>query len=114
MAVRLLIGVVVGLLLGGVCGFLKTNAVLTLVPWAVAGLVIGYFAGAVRPALAPGALFGFAASFVYLLLGYNGSRPVYTVLPFFVLASLFGAFCGAILSVGGGFARSRLLSRSRS
>lgn len=114
MAVRLLIGVGVGLLLGGVCGFLKTNAVLTLAPWAAAGLLIGYFAGAFRPALAPGAVFGFVASFVYLLLGYNGSRPVYTIVPFFALASLFGAFCGACLSVGGAFARTRLFDRARS
>jgi hypothetical protein len=106
--------VVVGLLLGGICGFLKTNVVLTLAPWAVAGLLIGYFAGAVRPALSPGALFGFVASLVYLLLGYNGSRPIYSILPFFVLASLFGAFCGSGLSVGGAFARGRLANRARS
>lgn len=112
-AVRLLIGGIVGLLLGGVCGFLKTNAVLTLAPWAVAGLLIGYFAGAVRPAIAPGAAFGFVASLVYLLFGYNGSRPVYSILPFFVLASLFGAVCGASLSVGGAFARDRLSKRSQ-
>ena len=112
--VRLLIGLVVGLLLGGVCGFLKTNALLTLAPWAAAGLLIGYVAGDVRSALAPAALFGFVASLVYLLLGYDGSRPIYTILPFFVLASLFGAFCGASLGVGGAFARSRLFNRSRS
>lgn len=111
--VRLLTGLVVGLLLGGVCGFLKTNALLTLAPWAAAGLLIGYLAGDVRSALAPGALFGFVASFVYLLLGYNGSRPVYAVLPFFLLASLFGGFCGAALGLGGGWARSRLLNRAR-
>lgn len=108
MTVRLLIGLVVGLLLGGVCGFLKTNALLTLAPWAAAGLLIGYLAGDVRSALAPAALFGFVASLVYLLLGYNGSRPIYTILPFFVLASLFGAFCGVSLGVGGAFARGRL------
>ena len=112
-AVRLLIAVAVGLLLGGVCGFLKTNAILTLAPWAAAGLLIGYAAGAVRPALAPGALFGFVASLVYLLLGYNGSRPAYSILPFFVLASLFGACCGACLSVGGAFARGRFVGRAR-
>ena len=114
MAVRLLIGVVAGLLLGGVCGFLKTNALLTLAPWAAAGLLIGYASGDVRSALAPGALFGFVASLVYLLLGYNGSRPVYAILPFFLLASLFGAFCGTGLGVGGGFARSRFSNRARS
>lgn len=103
-----------GLVLGGVCGFLKTNAVLTLAPWAAAGLLIGYFVGQSRPAVAPGALFGFAASLVYLLLGYNGSRPVYSVLPFFVLLSLFGALCGGSLGVGGAFVRSRLWNRSRS
>ena len=108
---RLLIGAVVGLVLGGVCGYLKTNALLTLAPWAAAGLLIGYAAGPVRAAPLPGALFGFIASLVYLLLGYNGSRPIYTILPFFVLASLFGAFCGASLSVGGAFARSRLTNR---
>lgn len=114
MAVRLLVGVAAGLLLGGICGFLKTNAVLTLAPWAAAGLLIGYVAGDIRPALASGALFGFVASFVYLLLGYNGSRPIYSILPFFLLASLFGAFCGASLGVGGAFARGRLFNRSRS
>lgn len=105
-------GVVVGLLLGGVCGFLKTGAVLTLAPWAAAGLLIGYAAGSIRPALAPGALFGFAASLVYLLLGYNGTHPVLSVVPFFVLLSLFGAICGGSLSAGGAFARARLVPRS--
>lgn len=108
------IGALAGLFLGGVCGFLKTNALLTLAPWAAAGLLIGYFAGGLRSALVPGALFGFVASFVYLLLGYNGSRPVYTILPFFLFASLFGAFCGACLGAGGAFARSRLFNRARS
>ena len=112
MTVRLLIAVVVGLLLGGICGFLKTNAVLTLAPWTAAGLLIGYFAGSIRPGVMSGALFGFAASLVYLLLGYNGSRPIYMVLPFFVLLSLFGALCGAILGVGGAFVRGRLSKRA--
>ena len=111
---RLVLGVGLGLLLGGICGALKTNALLTLAPWAVAGIFIGYFAGPLRSSIAPGALFGFFASFVYLLLGYNGSRPIYSILPFFALAGLFGAFCGASLSLGGALARRRLSSRKQS
>lgn len=110
---RLLIGAVAGLLLGGVCGFLKTNAVLTLAPWAAAGLLIGYFVGGSRPALVAGGLFGFVASFLYLLLGYNGSRPIFSILPFFLLSSLFGAFCGASLSFVGAFARGRFSGGAR-
>ena len=59
-------------------------------------------------------MFGFVASLVYLVLGYNGSRPIYSIIPFFLLLSLFGALCGASLSFGGAFARLHLSNRAQS
>lgn len=106
--VPVIVATAVGLILGAICGFFKTNVILTLGPWGIAGLVIGYLVHRVRPALGAGAAFGFMASLIYLVLLYNGSKPVYMVLPFFVLLSLFGAVCGAILGLIGAFARQRL------
>jgi hypothetical protein len=69
----------------------------TLVPWAIAGLALGYRANR-REAVISGAAYGFVLSFVFMAAGYTGDRLLITRVPFFALLGLFGALCGLVLA----------------
>jgi len=106
--VSALSAVAVGLGLGLVCGFYRTGAIVTLGSWGVAGIAIGAWLGHWHGGAACGALFGFTASLCFLLAGYGGAGPVTGALPFFLLLSVVGAICGAVLGGGGAMVRTRL------
>jgi hypothetical protein len=105
MVVAALVGIFLGVI---AANFLFVGSALTLIPWGIAALLIGYFSKGRREALLNGAVYGFILSFVFLLVGYTGTEPVITRTPFFALLALFGAACGAILSVVGYLAITRM------
>ena len=84
----------------------------TLLPWALAGLALGYWARKCKPALL-GGVYGFVLSFVFMAAGYTGSAPFLTRVPFFTILALFGAVCGLILSLSGA-ALGRRIARPKS
>jgi hypothetical protein len=92
------LGAVVGLLGARV---LFVGSGLSLLPWAIAGLALGYVCGSGRLAVTAGALFGFALAFTFMTTGYDGTAPLHTrLLPFAVLG-LSGAMCGVALATAG-------------
>lgn len=98
--------IIVGCILGFVASkVLFVGSWLTLIPWGIAGLGIGLYTISKKEALINGAIYGFVLSLVFLISGYNGTRPLMSVLPFFVLLSLFGALSGLILGLIGYFLR---------
>lgn len=104
----------VATVLGAVLGFAAAHALFlgswTLGPWALGGLALGWWNGRPGAPLA-GALYGFALSFVFMLANYSGTAPVLSRTPFFALLGLFGAGCGAVLTLLG--ARLRRPARER-
>src|SRR5260221_3218905 len=95
-----------GMLLGGVVAkFLFVGSYLNLLPWGLGALIVGWYGKSKKEALCNGAVYGFALSFVFMLVGYSRARSVITVMPFFALLGLFGALCGAILGLLGFFLR---------
>jgi hypothetical protein len=110
---KILVVVLAGSLLGYTGSrVLFVGSGLSLIPWSLAGAVIGIvYANSARDAVAYGGTYGFALAFVFMLSGYNGSDPVVTKLGFFALLGIFGAVCGLVLAlVGLGI---RLVSRKR-
>jgi hypothetical protein len=97
---------VAALAAGALLGFLGARVVLvgsglSLIPWAIAGLVVGACCRSGREALAAGAVFGFGLAFTFMTTGYDGSAALHTrLLPFAVLGVV-GAICGTALAAVG-------------
>ena len=102
---------VVGVVLGYVYGHGHAGPVVSLATWGMAGFVFGAATTLWKRSIAAGAVFGFTVSLLLLIGGYEGSKPIYSPLPFFVLLGLFGAACGAGLGVLGWLVRTRVLHR---
>jgi uncharacterized protein with PQ loop repeat len=88
-AISIVVGIVFGIL-GG--------PVFILVPWTVAALILGYFSKKTNEAALNGFLFGFFASFMFMVHGYSGSAPIIHAIPLFLGLGIFGGLCGLVLS----------------
>lgn len=103
---RLLLGMLIGLMLGIIGSrIFFVGSSISLLPWGIVGLGVGLFSRSKREALFNGASYGFVLTFIFMLSGYSGMRPVFSVMPFFALLGLFGALCGGILGVVGNVLR---------
>jgi hypothetical protein len=110
-----MIKIILSILAGVILGFLSARTIfvgswLSLVPWAMAGLLVGYWSGK-RQAIINGALYGFAIAFTFMLAGYSGSASLVSRVPFFALLGLIGAVCGAALGFTGGRVRNLVEKR---
>jgi hypothetical protein len=89
---------------GALLGYLGARVVLvgsglSLIPWALAALVLGACARSRPTAAVTGAVFGFALAFTFMTTGYDGAAPLRTrLLPFAVLGVV-GAACGTTLAI---------------
>jgi len=92
---RTIVAICLGALLG-VLGARYVLSALSLVPWALAGLGIGYFNDG-RGAMINGAVYGFVLSFAFMCAGYKGAPPLLTRVPFFLQLGVIGAVCGFAL-----------------
>jgi hypothetical protein len=91
------------ILVGGLLGLLGARYVfvgswLSLIPWSIAGLAIGYWSDDAKWAIA-GSLYGFALLFVFMIAGYAGAASTLSRLPFFAIIGLAGALYGVILGL---------------
>ena len=102
---------------GTVLGFLGAHALFlgwwTLVPWGLAGLVLGYYKTNRHTTnrsltIASGMVYGFVLVFVFMIGQYTGDVSLIRRLPFFGLLAIFGAVCGLVLTVVGSFAKRGL------
>ncbi len=94
---KFFISIAIGALLGIIGSrYLFVGSWLSLIPWAIAGLAIGYW-GNLRESLVNGGAYGFALAFVFMIAGYTGSASLVSRLPFFALLGVFGGLCGLVL-----------------
>ena len=100
--VRALIAIVLGLILGITGPYYLFLGAYSLIPWGLAGVILGYFCRRKRDAAVNGALYGFVLSFVFMIAGYTGTAPLFGRLPFFAILGVFGAICGLLAAVVGG------------
>jgi hypothetical protein len=104
-----MIKIILSIMAGVILGFLSARYIfvgswLSLVPWAIVGLVVGYWSGK-RQAIINGAMYGFAIAFTFMVAGYSGSASLISRVPFFAILGFIGAVCGAALGFIGGRAR---------
>jgi hypothetical protein len=85
-AVSVLSAALVGVAAGYIGG-----PVYILIPWAIMGLALGALSGTRGAALLLGGVFGFAASYVFVIHGYAGAQPLVTRLAPFLIFGLIGA-----------------------
>lgn len=102
-----LIAVTTGLLFG----FIGGSAIM-LIPWGIAGLVIGYFSPTRKLALLNGFVFGFLLAFFFMINGYTGSTPLLSRVPPFAVLGLFGGLCGIILGLVGSIVSRYILVKN--
>ncbi len=88
--------VIVGIILGFIGG-----PAIILLPWGIVSFIIGTVSTNKKWATANGAVFGFVASFVFMLSGYDGHTALFTRFVPFAIIGLFGAICGLVLSLLG-------------
>ena len=99
---NILLPVIFGLVLGFVnAKILFVGSAFSLIPWAIVGAFVGFLTNKKKDAVLSGALYGFVLSVVFIISGYNGTRPLIAVMPFFILLGLFGAVCGLVLGLVG-------------
>jgi hypothetical protein len=95
--IKTAVSIIVGTLLGIIgARYVFVGSWLSLVPWGIVGLAIGYW-GDRRAALTNGAAYGFMLAFAFMVAGYGGTASLLSRLPFFAILGLFGAICGFIL-----------------
>lgn len=105
---KLLAASLLGIALGIIASrYLLVGSALSLIPWGVAGLLLGLWCPTYRTAASTGALYGFLLAFTFMLAGYQGSAPILSRLPFFAILGIVGAICGAALGLVGSFARRK-------
>ena len=106
---KVIVAVAVGIVFGILSSrYVLVGSALSLVPWGIAGVLLGLWCPLFREAVSIGALYGFLVAFTFMAAGYQGSAPILTRLPFFAILGIVGAVCGIVLGVIGSFVRRRL------
>jgi hypothetical protein len=108
---------IVSILAGSMLGFIGSRVLfvgswLSLIPWGIVGLAIGYWSQK-REAMINGGCYGFALAFVFMIAGYAGSASLISRLPFFAILGIFGGFCGLILGLAGSVIHSLVNQRNK-
>jgi len=80
---------IVSILAGSLLGFIGSRVLfvgswLSLIPWGIVGLAIGYWSQK-RDAMITGSCYGFALAFLFMIAGYAGSASLVSRLPFFAI-----------------------------
>ena len=103
----------VGIVLGIIgARYIFVNSPLSLIPWGIVGLVIGYCSSNTKKSLGLGAVYGFLLAYSFMLASYNGAEPIATRLLPFVIFGVVGAACGGTLAIIG-FVTTRYMRKSK-
>ena len=111
----LIVAVVVGVVVGWLCArVVFVGSAIALVPWAILGMLIGWFSPGWLFASIAGAVYGFALADAFLIAGYDGTRPLAAVLLPFAALALVGAGGGLVCALAGQGIHRLVTRRSRS
>jgi hypothetical protein len=101
---KLLAAALIGVILGGIVSkYLFVGSYINLILWGVVGIGIGWWSGSKKHAIQNSGVYGFVLSFVFMYVGYQGSAPIISRIPFFAILGLVGMLCGLILGLIGSF-----------
>ena len=103
-----MVSIIAGSFLGVIASrYLLVGSWLSLIPWGIVGLAIGYWSQR-REWLIIGSCYGFALAFVFMITGYAGNAPLISRLPFFAVLGLFGGLGGLLMGLVGFEIKRRL------
>ena len=109
---RLILAAALGAILGLVgARYIFVGSSLSLIPWGLAALIIGYFSTTWKGALGSGGLFGFCLASTFMVAGYQGTAPVTSYLIPFAIIGLVGALCAIAGATVGQLIRTKVRSR---
>ncbi len=109
-----IVAAAVGLVLGlGTAQWVLVGSWASLIPWALAGLIVGVAAPDATGAARAGAVYGAVLVVSFVVGGRSGdfSQQWLTFVPFTTVLAAIGIGCGCILSSLGRRARTRLQSQ---
>lgn len=98
----LVLAIVVGAVVGWLCArVVFVGSAVALIPWALLGMLFGYFSPGWRFAVIVGAIYGFALADSFLIAGYEGTAPLTSVILLFAALGLVGAVGGIVSALAG-------------
>ncbi len=110
---KIIVAAVTGIILGVIGSrYFLVGSWLSLIPWGIAGILLGWWSKRWNEAVINGLVYGFFLCFSFMIAGYNGSASILSRTPFFAIIGLFGALCGLVLELIGAAAR-RVVLRNR-
>ncbi len=109
----LIISTISGIVLGYVAAKMLFLQYATLFPWSLAGLLIGYFSNTKIESLKNGAIYGFLLGSTFMAVIYEGSAPIISRIPFFIVLGFVSAACGTLLSIFAFLTKQRIARYSK-
>ncbi|WP_129545537.1 hypothetical protein [Arthrobacter dokdonensis] len=111
-ALRPILAAALGAILGLIgARYIFVGSSLSLIPWGLAALFVGYFSTTWATALGSSALFGFCLAGTFMLAGYQGTAPVTNDLIPFAIIGLVGALCAIAGATVGRLVRMKVGAR---
>ena len=105
-SMKLMISIIIGIILGVIGSrYLFVGSALSLIPWGIVGVLLGWWSTNRKEAIVNGSAYGFLLAFSFMFAGYQGSAPIVSHIPFFAILGLVAAICGTILSVIGNYSK---------
>lgn len=94
------LGFITPIISGVILGFVTSKMLflqwITLIPWGLGALIIGYLSKTKKQSLVDGSLYGFFLGFIFMIGQYNGTDSLITKVLFFVILGLVTALCSTI------------------
>ncbi|SRR5258708_39135816 len=110
---KLILSIIIGIVLGVIgARFLFVGSSMSLIPWGLIGVILGWWSKNAQEALINGIFYGFFLAFSFMAAVYQGNVPIVTRIPFFATLGLVGAVCGLILSLLGNWIKRIRLNKS--
>ena len=115
----MIVGLILVAALGAILGLIGARYIfvgspLSLIPWGLAALLIGYFSTTWKGTLGSGVLFGFCLAGTFMVAGYQGTAPVTNYLIPFAVIGLVGALCATAGATAGQLIGRKVRPRTRS
>jgi hypothetical protein len=102
-------------LIGAIFGFVNSHylfvsSALSLIPWAIVALIIGFTSLNIKESLSISGVYGFILAYSFMLFNYEGHVSLFTKLLAFFVLGLVGAIYGIVFSVLGYLFKSKILN----
>ena len=96
----------------GILSYLLFSSWYNIIPWMIAGVLVGFLILNRKQALINGALYGYFLFLSYVFIGYRGNQQTSQVIHF-ILVTLLYSLIGAIAGIVGAFIGNFILRKTK-